>query len=192
MLSYEDLKKEMKQRLTSYRYTHTLGVVDTAEQLAKTYGVDIDKARTAALLHDCAKTMGTEELLSKARENDVKIDEVSYHQKELLHGPVGRIIARDKLGIEDSEILDAIEFHTTGRVGMTKLEKIIYIADYIEPSRNYPGVEELRNLAFQDLDKALLQSLNNTIQFVIKKNGFIHLNSIKARNDLLKNTYTNQ
>ena len=119
--------------------------------------------------------------LYKAKEYDIKLDPVSLSQKELIHAPVGAKIAKHIFKIKDKDILTAIEYHTYGKKNMTKLEKIIYLADLIELGRDYPGVEELRALAEKDLDRAVLKALDNSIIHVIAKGGLIHPNTIEAR-----------
>lgn len=192
MFLYESLKEKVKDYLTPNRYEHSLGVVEAATRLAEEYQIDIHKAKIAALVHDCAKGMDGEQLLKIAIQNNLKVDDIVKTQQELLHGPVGSIVAQKDLGIDDPEILRAIEFHTTGKINMTKLEKIIYLADYIEPGRNFPGVDELRKKAKRDLEEALLQAFDNTIQYVIKKHNLIHPNTIEARNDILRKIYYNK
>ena len=115
----------------------------------------------------------------------VQLDEIYLHNPSILHGLVGSIIAREVMGIKDEDILSAIRYHTTGRKNMSILEKIIYIADYIEPLRKFNGVEELRSLSKMNLDEAVIQSLENTIKYVISQNGLLHTDTIDARNYLL-------
>ncbi|NTW72559.1 MAG: HD domain-containing protein, partial [Eubacteriaceae bacterium] len=123
-----------------------------------------------------------------ARENDLVFDEITLYETQLMHGPVGRLVARKEFGIEDEEVLSAIEFHTTGKANMTLLEKIIYLSDFIEPTRNYKGVRKLRKLALTNLDQALAMAFDNTIRFVISIESVLHPRTIEARNYLLMNT----
>lgn len=178
-----DLK--LKETLTKDRYQHTMDVVKVAESLALRYECNINKASLAALLHDCAKNFSDDELLSYAKANAVKTDPVTLLEPQLLHGPVGAVVAKKKYGVTDKGILNAIRYHTTGRKNMSKLEKIIYLADFIETGRNYPGVDQLRILAFEDLDKATILALTNTIRYVSLINSLIHKRTIVARNDLI-------
>lgn len=166
------------------RYKHSLGVMNTAIGLAEIYGVDIEKARKAGLLHDCAKFKDQINLLKMAHDFDIILDSVMEHNTGLLHGPIGAKIAEIEYNIRDKEILDAICYHTTGRERMTVLDKIIYIADYIEPGRSFKGVNEVRKLACENLDKSILLAMDNTIKFVIDKGQLIHLDTIKSRNYL--------
>jgi len=176
---------ELKKALTKDRYEHTMNVVKITESLALRYHADVDKASLAALLHDCAKNFSCEELLAYAKANNVKIDPVTRLEPQLLHGPVGAVVAEKTYGVTDKKVLNAIHYHTTGREHMSKLEKIIYLADFIEPSRTYPGVDQLRSIAFEDLDKAMIMALTNTIRYVSSINSLIHKRTITARNDLI-------
>jgi predicted HD superfamily hydrolase involved in NAD metabolism len=175
----------LKENLKINRFKHSLGVRDTAEKLAKLYNVNVYNTKIAGLVHDCAKCMSDEELISIANKNNITIDEVFEETPNLLHGPVGAVIARDKMGISDKDILSAVAYHTTGKEDMTLMEKIIYIADYIEPGRNFPGVNDIRNDALINLDKTLLDCFNNTIKHVINKGQLLHVNTIKGRNYLI-------
>lgn len=185
MLSYENMKEKIREQLTPYRYEHTLGVVEAAIELAHKYQVEEEDAKIAALLHDCAKDKDKETLLKIAKENNLELDQVVKMQPSLLHGPIGSIIVQKNFGIKNRNILSAIRYHTTGRAHMTTLEKIIYLADYIEKGRDFPGVEKLRQAAQKDLNYALLLSFDHTIRYILEKENLLHLNTIKARNDIL-------
>lgn len=176
---------KLKKTLTKNRYEHTLNVVKIAEDLAQRYHADVDKASLAALLHDCAKNFSDAQLIEYAEDHGMKIDPVTRMEPQLLHGPVGVLVAKNIYGVTDKQVLNAIQNHTTGRKNMSKLEKIIYLADFIEPGRTYPGVDELRIAAFEDLDKAVILALTNTIRHVALINGLIHKRTIDARNDLI-------
>lgn len=185
MWSEEEIKKYLKERLSEKRYEHSLNVKKTAVKLAETYKGEVEKAALAGLVHDCAKHMSDDEILSLADKNGIFVDEVSRLNPKLLHGNVGSVVAKKIMGVFDQEVLSAIACHTTGKKNMNLLEKIIYIADYIEPARNFPGVEELRKKAFIDLDGAILDAFNNTIQVVINRGQLLHLNTIEGRNYLV-------
>ncbi|MFL0195786.1 bis(5'-nucleosyl)-tetraphosphatase (symmetrical) YqeK [Clostridium sp. WILCCON 0269] len=185
MWSEEQIKEYLKERLSKNRYEHSLNVKNTAIRLAEIYHEDVKKAGMAGLVHDCAKYMSDDEMLNLAQKNGIFIDEVSRLNPKLLHGSVGVVVAKNIMGICDEDILNAVSFHTTGKKNMNLLEKIIYIADYIEPSRNFPGVEELRNKSFIDLDDAVLDAFNNTIKVVISREQLLHLNTIEGRNYLI-------
>lgn len=185
MWSEEKIQDYLKKSLKYKRYEHSLSVKHTAIRLAEVYEIDIEKAKIAGLVHDCAKNMNDEEILNIALKHNIKINEVCKESPQLVHGAVGAIIANELMGITDQEVLDAITYHTTGRKSMSTLDKIIYIADYIEPLRTFPGVEELRELAFKDIDKALLKSFDNTIKFVIDRGQLLHFDTIEARNYMI-------
>ncbi|MDP4143881.1 MAG: bis(5'-nucleosyl)-tetraphosphatase (symmetrical) YqeK [Bacillota bacterium] len=182
MWDEKQMEEYLKRNLKESRYLHSLSVRDTAEYLAQKYDSDINKARIAGLVHDCAKNMSDKELIRICKKEGYSIDEICESSPQLLHGYVGSIIAHDKMGINDEDILNAIAYHTTGRKHMSLLEKIIYIADYIEPFRIFPGVQLLRETTERNLEEALLLSFDNTIKFVISKGGLIHKDTIEARN----------
>ncbi|MDR7870261.1 MAG: bis(5'-nucleosyl)-tetraphosphatase (symmetrical) YqeK [Tissierellaceae bacterium] len=167
-----------------HRLNHTLRVVEEAEKLAITHNIDKDKAAIAALLHDCAKLWDKKKLLKMAYDFDIILNDVMKHNHQLIHGPLGAKIAKNKYNIEDSDILNAIKYHTTGRKDMSQLEKLIYIADYIEPSRKFDGVDKVRQLAYEDLDKSILIAMDETIIYLVKYNRLISLDTIEARNQL--------
>lgn len=177
---------ELKKKTTPKRYNHTIGVVDAAVYLAQKYGESTYDAKIAALLHDFAKDFTREQLMDYIRKNDLKVDEIMLRTHELLHGKVASHIAENDFGIKNKNILNAIENHTTGRKNMSKLEKIIYLADFIELGRNYPGVDTLRQIAEEDLDKAILKAFNNTIVYVISLDELLHPNTLYARNEILE------
>lgn len=178
--------KIVKDQLTEHRYQHTLGVVETAIKLAKRFGGDVKKAELAAIFHDYAKFRPKEEMKEIIAGNDFPQDLLEYNA-ELWHAPAGAFLANKEAGITDFEVLDAIRYHTSGRPGMTLLEKIIYLADYIEPGRHFPGVDEVRDLAEINLDQALLKAVQNTIMFLMKKNQTVYPDSFHTYNDLVKN-----
>jgi predicted HD superfamily hydrolase involved in NAD metabolism len=171
--------------LKESKLKHSLSVSETAVTLAEKYGENIEKARISGLVHDCAKCMKDEELIKVARDHEIQLDEIYLTNPSILHGLVASIIAKEVMGIEDEDMLMAIRYHTTGRKHMSVLEKIIYIADYIEPLRAFDGVEELRSLSNIDLDAAVVKSLESAIKYVISQNGLLHTDTIHARNYLL-------
>ena len=185
MWSEKKIETYLKSNLPEKRFKHILGVRDTAVKLAKLYGVSEEKAALAALIHDCAKNLEDNKLIQLIKSKSMKIDGISKRSPQLLHGLAGAILAKDNMGIEDEEILEAVTYHTTGKKRMSSLEKIIYLADYIEPNRNFPGVEDLRKTALRDLDEAVLMALEGTIKYVISKGELLHPDTIKARNYLL-------
>lgn len=187
MWSEEKIKDYLKKNLKEKRFNHSIGVSKTAESLAKKYGEDSDKARVAGLLHDIAKNMKDEEIVSTVENVGIEIDYVFKSNPNLMHGLAGAIICRNVVGVTDKDILGAVEFHTTGKANMSMLEKIICLADYIEPSRNFEGVDDLRNTAQESIDKALLMALDGTIKFVLEKKQLLHYKTVEARNYLILN-----
>lgn len=168
------IRKSMEKEQDAKRYEHTLGVAYTAAALAMCNDVDPVKAETAGLLHDCAKCFSDDKKISVCRKNNMEINSVESRNPYLLHAKAGYCIAKNKFDIEDQDILNAILNHTTGRPGMSILEKIIYIADYIEPSRKQaPNLSEVRKLAFQNLDQALLKILTDILSYLESGGGEI-------------------
>lgn len=176
----------VKAQLTEKRYVHTLGVAESAVELAERYGADVKKAELAAIFHDYAKFRPKEEMKQIIMEQNITKDLLDYHS-ELWHAPVGAYLVEQEAGITDQEILDAIAYHTSGRIGMTLLDKVVYLADYIEPGRSFPGVEEVRKLAEQNLDAAVIQAVRNTINFLMMKKQVIYPATFHTYNDLIKN-----
>lgn len=185
MWSEVEMYNYLHKNLKETRFRHSLSVSETATTLAMKYGVNIESARIAGLVHDCGKNMTDEQLIKIAVDHEIQLDEVYFRNPSLLHGIVGSIIASEEMGIHDEDILNAICYHTTGRKDMSMLEKIIFIADYTEPLRKCVGVEELRNLSLSDLDGAVMQSLDNTIKFVVNEKKILHNDTVDARNYLL-------
>lgn len=185
MWDEKQIQKYLKENLKYRRYEHSLSVSDTAEKLASIYGADVDKAKLSGLIHDCAKNMNSGELIKIVNNHKIPIDEVSKISPDLLHGRVSAIIAEELMGINDEDILNAVIYHTTGRKSMSLLEKIIYLADYIEPLRNFPEVDTIRNMAYIDLDKALIMAFDSTIRFVLERGQLLHLATIESRNFLI-------
>ncbi len=157
----------LKTRISEKRFQHSLGVEYTAACMAMVHGADLEKARLAGLLHDCAKGLPTREKLEKARKHGLPVSSYEERNPDMLHGKLGAFYARYKYDVEDKEILDAICCHTTGRANMTMLDKIIFIADYIEPNRNIVrDMDEIRKEAFTDIDRCLVHILKNTLDYL--------------------------
>lgn len=174
----------VKEHLTDHRYEHTIGVMETAIALAKQYGADVKKAETAAIFHDYAKFRSKDEMKQIIIQQNMT-KELLIHSPELWHAPVGAYLVEKEAGINDAEVLDAIRYHTSGRENMTLLDKVIYVADYIEPGRIFPGADEVRELAKNDLNKALIVSMKNTILFLLKKNQAIYPETLQSYNFLV-------
>lgn len=179
--------KELEKDIGEYRLKHSLGVMEEAGKLCEKYGCDISKGKIAGLFHDCGKFNSKKKAYEYIEKNNITIDSEFLKNYQLLHPELGYIIGKNKYKIDDEEILSAIRYHTTLRENPSLLDKIIYIADAIEPNRDFDGVEELRELAYKDLDKAVLYSLERTILDLIKKEKYIGIRSLKARNYLLEN-----
>lgn len=179
------IKEKLKTMLNEQRYIHSMGVCETAVRLAQTYGADAEKAYTAGLVHDAAKNLTLDAMFAACKRLNVRLDEIEVENPALIHAVLGGVYIEEQFGITDKDIQNAVRYHTTGRAGMSMLEKIIYLADMIEPGRQFDGVEELRKLAGIDLDQACISAFSQTILFTVKKNQLIHPNTIIARNDLL-------
>ena len=161
------IRKQLKKELDKARYEHTIGVMDTAACLAMRYGCDMNKALTAGLLHDCAKCIPNDGKLRLCKKYGIEITPAEKKAPFLLHAKLGSYLAREEYGVEDPEILSAIACHTTGKPNMSMLDKIVFIADYIEPGRDRaPGLPRIRALAFRDLDQALICILEDTLDYL--------------------------
>ena len=161
------IKKKLKTELDKARYEHTIGVMDTAACLAMRYDCDFEKAQVAGLLHDCAKCIPNDSKLRMCKKFGIEITSSEKKAPFLLHAKLGAYIAKKEYEVDDPEILSAIACHTTGKPDMSLLDKIIFIADYIEPGRDKaPNLQEIRRLAFQDIDKALIHILKDTLSYL--------------------------
>lgn len=167
-MDLEQMKNCMKEILSEARYRHCVGVEEVACDLAFLYGYDSKKASIAGILHDCAKHLTEEQLLKECENFHLPVTIIEQSNRFLLHAKVGAAFARDKYGVKDEEILDAITYHTTGRPAMALLEKIIFTADYIEPYRRpLPRIDEIRQAAYEEnLDRAVFMILENTLEYL--------------------------
>lgn len=182
-----EMKEWLKERFGPKLYRHSIATQQLTIELAGMYGADTQKASVAGLLHDCAKALSNEELLSHAQRYNIPVDDIQLMQPGLLHAPVAARLVQAELGITDDEILHAISVHNTGSGGMSRLDKALYLADCSEPDREYPGVQTIRELMVSgDLDGALLAAMERKISHVMQKKLMLHPLSIEARNDLLK------
>ena len=152
----------VRDRLSEKRYAHTLRVADTAEKLASIHGLDASRTRLAALLHDVARELKSEEYLALVEKWELQMGEPERESPKLLHGPVAAELARRELGVDDEEVLETVRVHTVGSPGMSPLALALYVADKIEPARDYPSVERLRKLARKDLHEAAAEALRRT------------------------------
>ena len=179
---YKKLRKKIKDVMTKSRYEHTLGVEFTAASLAMRYEVDIEKAELAGLLHDCAKCIDSEDTLDECKKYNIELTDVEKRNPFLIHSKLGAVHAKKLYGVDDEDIISAIRFHTTGKPDMTMLEKIIFIADYIEPGRDKaPNLKEIRKMSFIDIDEAMFMILKDTLDYLDKGEG--------EKDELTRDTY---
>lgn len=179
----------VRQGLKAPRFEHTLRVIEMAGELAERFKESTEKAKLAAALHDYAKNWPVEDLETYIINNHLSNDLLTY-DSELWHGPVASHVMENEYSITDSDVLQAITYHTTGRAGMTNIEKIVYLADYIEPGRDIPGIEEVRAASLQSLDDACWLVARNTLNYLIQKKVTIHPDSVHAYNDLTRIIHT--
>ena len=184
-LTPDELRPIALSYLKPKRMPHVLGTEQEAVRLVRRYGGDETQARIAALLHDCTKKLDMAQQLALCEKYGIMLDELEQKALKLLHSKTGAAIARDVFGVEDA-VYDAILYHTTGKPDMTRLEKIIYLADYIEPTRDFPGVDALRKTVYEDLDKGLLMGLTMTVQEMEEMGNPVHHLTRDARDYLLK------
>jgi len=186
-MELEKLREATRQQMPEKRWKHTLGVVESAIQLAERFDGDSRKAELAALLHDYSKAWAIDRMEAVIREQ--KLPQVLLlYDKELWHAHVGAWAVEAEHGIADEEVLDAIRYHTSGRENMTKLDKIVCLADYIEPGRDYPGVNKIRDLAKDNLEEALVAAFDSTIELLMERGKRIFPLTVLARNDLIMQT----
>ena len=180
------MREKLKTVLTEKRFNHSVGVMETAVQMAKHFGANVEKTAIAALLHDCAKNYSKAEMFELCNKYGVLIDEICKVSTGLIHGFLGAEIAHRHYGVDDPEIYDAIYYHTVGKPDMSLMTKIIYIADGIEPARHYDGVDLIREMVYEDIDRALVLQIDYTLRSVIGRGALIHTNTIDTRNFYLK------
>lgn len=179
------LRQRLAESLTPARYKHVLGVVETSVALARRFGAPVLDAELAASFHDLAREWPQDRLLAHARDRKLDVPAAWLEAPILLHGPVAADVARVEYGVEDADVLNAVYYHTTGRPGMGELEMVLFVADAIEPSRDYPGVDDIRLLAEKDLKAAALASLESTLRYALDRGFAIDLTTVNARNELL-------
>jgi len=185
-VTLEEMRALLEESLPRKRYEHSVRVYETAMQMAEVCNADKNKVAIAALLHDCGRQIPTKESLSKALVLGIPVDGTEAAQPILLHAKLGVYYAIHQYGInaEDSEVLDAIRYHSTGNADMTETAKIVFLADMIEPKRDFEGVKEIRDAAFKDLDRAMFLSYKNTIDYLLEDNALIHPDAIAGYNQL--------
>lgn len=176
----------LEERLGAERFRHSLAVADTAVRMGVARGLNEDRLRLAGLVHDMAKGMEGADLIRAAEGQDLVSDEAERVIPDLLHAPVAALMARSEFGIRDELVLAGVAHHTLGRPGMSDFEKVIFLADMVEPGRRYPGREELAALAESDLDAAMLMGLDSTIRYCLERRRILHPQTVHTRNYFLK------
>ena len=185
--NFNELKEIVKSKMSLKRFTHTLGVVEMSEKLAKIHNADIEKCKVAALLHDICKEMDMEYIKNICKNNFMnELSEEDLENNEILHGFAGAYYVKNELGINDKEILSAIKYHTVGEKNMTLVEKIVYIADAIEYGRNYPSVAEIREETFKNLDKGILMEIEHKERYLKSVGKKSHSNTDEFKKQILK------
>ena len=185
--NFNELKEIVKSKMSLKRFTHTLGVVEMSEKLAKIHNADIEKCKVAALLHDICKEMDMEYIKNICKNNFMnELSEEDLENNEILHGFAGAYYVKNELGVNDKEILNAIKYHTIGAKNMTLVEKIVYIADAIEYGRNYPSVAEIREETFKNLDKGILMEIEHKERYLKSVGKKSHSNTDEFKKQILK------
>lgn len=175
------IQNKMKDTLDKVRYEHTIGVSYTAAALAMRYGADMEKAQIAGLLHDCAKNMNGTEMLAMCYRNHIPCSDMEVRNPSLLHAKLGGYLAENTYQIKDTEILKAITLHTTGAPEMTLLDKIIYVADFIEPNRDkVPSLNIIRKVVFEDINKGMRMIMESTLQYLNQLEADIDPMTVRA------------
>ena len=182
----EEIKKLLKEKLDEYRYIHSEGVAEAAKALAKRYGEDEERAYLAGLVHDITKNTPKDEQLQIIKNGGIILNSEEMNNPKLWHAISGSAYIRKELHIDDEEIINAVRYHTTGKDSMTVFEKIIYIADFISAERTFDGVEYMRKLAFEDLDKAAMFATDFCIPDLVRKRQVLHIDSVRLYNELIR------
>lgn len=180
----ERMKEALKERLTVERFEHVLRVTALATSLAKKHSVSVEEAEQAALLHDIAKCMDKDTLRERLQTSDEDQSLLAFHH-ELWHGPVGAVIAREEFGVVNKDVLNAVRYHTTGRAHMSQLEKLIFVADLIEPGRNFPGIDRLRDLANQSIDAGMEAAICHSMDYLLAKRVAISPDAFHCYNEYM-------
>lgn len=185
--NFNELKEIVKSKMSLKRFTHTLGVVEMSEKLAKIHNADIEKCKVAALLHDICKEMDMEYIKNICKNNFMnELSEEDLENNEILHGFAGAYYVKNELGIDDKEILSAIKYHTVGAKNMTLVEKIVYIADAIEYGRNYPSVVKIREETYKNLDRGILMEIEHKEKYLESIGKKSHPNTDELKKEILK------
>lgn len=184
-MEIQELEKYLHENLSKKRWKHVLNVRGYAVKMADKYGVNPKKAELAALLHDITKELKFDNQLQMITKSDIITDDIILKSKPLYHAVTGAIYAKETFGVGDVDVLNAIQYHTTARRGMSKLEKIVYISDAVSSDREYSEVERFRELSFVDLDLCLTQILKHTIRYLVKDECLIPSDTMDAYNELI-------
>ncbi|AWP28942.1 bis(5'-nucleosyl)-tetraphosphatase (symmetrical) YqeK [Paenibacillus sp. Cedars] len=190
LYSREKLIDAISSQMPAKRWEHTQGVMETAVILAGRFGADPVKAELAAILHDVAKYWPVQRLHQMMVDHKLS-EELLHYDKQLWHAEVGAFVAQQEYGVTDAQVLDAIRYHTSGRIGMTLLDKVVCLADYMEPGRDFPGVNNIRELANHSLEEALAAGFDSTIGHLLSRRQIIYPLTVLARNDLIKQLEAN-
>lgn len=184
-MTIQEYKALLKERLSEKRYYHSLCVADSAKMLANKYGADQEKAYFAGLVHDIMKDASEKEQLQTISDFGIILDNVEKNAKKLWHAIAGYVYLQTVCGVTDVEILDAVRYHTTARKNMTKLDKVLYLADFISADRTYDGIDDMRSSAEIDLDFAIKNGLIFTITDLVNNNKAVHKDTFEAFNQLV-------
>ena len=185
-MNKKQMQDKLKSSLKKKRFEHSLGVCAEAVRMAELFGTDAKKAYIAGLLHDCAKCLTRDEERKICEKYNFEPDEMTKICHPVLHAPLGAVVAQYEYGVKDTEILDAIRYHTVARADMTLLDKIVYVADMTEPHRDYEGVEILRRLSKKNIDAAFCEAVRQSLLHNVKKGAVIHPGTLDAWNAICK------
>ena len=184
-MDLQQMKARLAKDLPAKRLAHSLGVYETAIKLAKLYGVDEQKAAIAGMLHDSGRQIPKSDFIAKCAELGIALDEIEKAQPILIHAKLGVYYAEHEFGVKDPEILSAIRYHTTGAAHMTPLSMVIYLADLVEPHRDFPGVDTMRAYVRQGLEFGMLKAYAHTMKYLLDQNLLIHPDCLAGYNELI-------
>lgn len=176
----------LQEYLNDERIEHSISTRDTAVRLAQRFGANVEDAKVAGIFHDIAKQLPKDKKLELCMQYGIPVDEIMHENPELLHGFIGAEIIKRNYDIDNPDVLNAVRYHTTGRRGMSLLEKVVYLADLIEPGRNFYAVDEIRDVASINLDGAVLMASKNVMRFVLRHDLPMHPLTLDAYNDMLR------
>ena len=186
MIPWQEYDELLRQKLSPKRYQHSIAVMERAVELANRYGVDAEKAKLAGLLHDVMKDEDGRNLLQFIHNSDILLSVAEKNGPPLWHAIGGFLYVRDALKIEDADVLNAIRYHTTGRAQMSKLEKVVYLADLTSADRDYPDVEETRKCSEESLDIGMLYCMNFLVFDLVKRGKMLHQDTVDCYNELVE------